>query len=203
MRDPYSSEIQKARKSLYPIQPLILNRWSPRAMTGESMSDEELFPLFEAARWAPSSYNGQPWRFLYAKRETPNWESFFNLLIDFNKEWCTNASVLGVILSRITFEKNEKPSRTHAFDTGAAWENICLEGTSRGYVVHGMQGFDYDQAKKTLKVPDVYEVRAMFAVGKRASKEILSPALQEKEIPSQRKQIQEIVYEGVFPTNQS
>src|SRR3990167_1123117 len=124
-----SEEIEKSRKPDYSIQPLILNRWSPRAMTGESLTDEELMPLFEAARWAPSSYNAQPWRFLYVKRETSYWDRLFNLLIDFNKEWCKNAAILGLIFSRTTFEKNNKASHTHAFDTGAAWENLCLEGT--------------------------------------------------------------------------
>ena len=178
----------------YPIHPLILNRWSPRAMTGEPLSDEELMPLFEAARWAPSSYNGQPWRILYVRRETPYWDRLFDLLIDFNKEWCSKAAVLGLFFSRTTFERNNKPSITHAFDAGAAWENMCLEGTSRGLVVHGMEGFDY--AKAHLLIPSDHEVHAMFAVGKRGEKSSLSPALQEKETPGPRRKIAEFAREG-------
>lgn len=199
MTEGYTEEIQKIRKTRYQVHPLILNRWSPRSMTGEAMSDEEIFSLFEAARWAPSAYNGQPWRFLYAKRETPSWDIFFNLLVDFNKQWCKNGAVLGLSISRKTFEKNEKPAPTHAFDTGAAWENLCLEGTYRGYVVHGMQGFDYERARSELSIPDTYEVLAMFALGKRAPKSALPLALQEKEAPSERKAIQEFVFEGKFP----
>jgi len=186
------------RKSDYPINPLILNRWSPRAMTGESISHEELMSLFEAARWAPSSYNNQPWRFLYARRETPHFEKFFDLLIDFNKSWCNKAALLGCIVSEKIFEKTKKPAVTHALDAGAAWENLALEGSGRGLVVHGMQGFDYAKAKTVLKVPDEFEVLAMFAVGKKAPKETLSEELQKREIPSSRKKVSEIAFEGAF-----
>lgn len=186
------------RKPNYPLQPIIQNRWSPRAMTGEEMSDEELMPLFEAARWAPSSYNGQPWRFLYAKRNTPHFERFFGLMVEFNQSWTKNASVLLVIISRKTFEHNGKPSVTHSYDTGAAWENLALEGTARGYVVHGMEGFDYEKARRELKIPDEYQVEAMAAIGKPAPKESLAPDLQKKEAPSPRRPLQEIIMEGMF-----
>jgi len=88
------------------------------------MSDEELFPLFEAARWAPSSYNGQPWRILYAKRDTPEWDQFFDLLAEPNKVWCKNAAALVVMVSRNTYERNNKPAPTHSYDTGSAWMSI-------------------------------------------------------------------------------
>ena len=185
------------RTSDYPIQPMILNRWSPRAMTGEALSDEELFPLFEAARWAPSSYNEQPWRFLYAKRETAHFEKFFDLLVEFNKKWCVNAAVLGVIVSHKK-KGNGKPAVTYGLDAGAAWENLALEGTSRGLVVHGMEGFDYEKAAKVLHVPEDYAVLAMFAVGKKAAKETLPEDLREREFPSGRKKIEEFAFEGSF-----
>ena len=197
MKDAISSEIEHNRKPDHPIHPLILNRWSPRAMTGEEMSDAELLPLFEAARWAPSSYNNQPWRFLYVKRNTPHWNTLFSLLVDFNKEWCSRAAVLGLSFSRLAFERNNKPSVTHAFDTGSAWENLCLEGTSRGLVVHGMEGFDYKTAKELI--PEGHEVHAMFAVGKKAAKSTLSPELQARETPGERKKISEFAFEGIVP----
>jgi nitroreductase len=188
-----SDELKQKRKSDYPIEPMLLYRSSPRAMTGESLSDEELFPLFEAARWAPSSFNAQPWRILYVKRGTPHWKKLFDLLIDFNKSWCVNAAVLGLYFSRTTFEHNNKPSHTHAFDAGASWENLCLEGCHRGLVVHGMEGFDYARAR--LLIPKDHEVHAMFAVGKKAPKSSLPPELQERETPSTRKKIAEFVFE--------
>jgi nitroreductase len=97
------------RRPQYDINPLILHRWSPRAMSGEEISDKELMRLFEAARWAPSSYNGQPWRFIYAKRNTEHWDKLFNLMVDFNKSWAKNAAVLLVIISRKNFERHCKP----------------------------------------------------------------------------------------------
>ena len=198
MADKLSSEIKKTRKTDYDIHPLILNRWSPRAMTGEELSDKELMTLFEAARWSPSSYNNQPWRFLYAKRDTEHWDLFFNLLVDFNKQWAKNAAVLLVIVSKKTFEHNGKPSVTHQFDAGAAWENLALEASHLGLVAHGMEGFDYAQARKALRISDDYDVEAMVALGKRASKDILPKEMQEREIPSQRKALKDIIIEGPF-----
>lgn len=198
MAEQLSPEIKANRKFERPIDPLIENRWSPRSMTGEEMSDEELLPLFEAARWAPSSYNGQPWRFLYAKRNTPHWKKFFDLMIEFNQSWTKNASVLLVVISRKTFEHNGKPAVTHSFDTGSAWMSLALEGTKRGYVTHGMEGFDFEKARNVLDIPEHYQVEAMVAIGKRAPKERLPEDLQKREIPSQRKSVKEIIMEGGF-----
>lgn len=193
-----SPEVDEIRKPTHKIEPMILNRWSPRAMSGVSMSDEELLPLFEAARWAPSSYNNQPWRFLYAKRGTPQWNRFFELLVPFNQEWCKNASALVVIVSKETFDHNGKLCPTHSFDTGAAWMAMALEGASRGLVVHGMGGFDYEKAKTVLQIPEGYTVEAMAAIGKRGSKSLLPDHLQKSEVPSRRKPLDQIAFEGMF-----
>ena len=196
-------QLENPRNPNYAINNLILNRWSPRAMTGEELADKELMSLFEAARWAPSSFNNQPWRFIYAKRDTEHWAKFFNLLVDFNKSWAKDAAALVVIASRKNFEYNETPSPSHQFDTGAAWENLALEAASRGLVAHGMGGFDYTRARKELGVPDGYEVMAMVAIGKKAPRDRLPPELQAKELPSSRKPLEEIVMEGRFtPSDQ-
>ena len=192
------SEVARARKPTYEVNPLILNRWSPRSFSGEELTDKELFTLFEAARWAPSSYNNQPWRFIYAKRNSKDWDALFNLLVDFNKQWCANASVLVVIISKKTFDYNGTPSVTQQFDTGAAWENLAIQATSQGLSTHGMQGFDYEKARKDLGVPDEYDVVAMAVIGKKGAKEKLSAELQQREVPSDRKPLSEIVMEGKF-----
>ena len=191
-------EINNTRKAGYPIDPIFLNRWSPRAMSAESLTDDELMPLFEAARWAPSSFNAQQRRFLYAKRATQNWDVFFDLLSEGNKVWAKNAAVLVVVISRKNFEHNEKPSRTNMYDTGAAWENLALQGSLKGLVVHGMQGFDYEKARTALNIPDHYEVCAMIAIGKKGRKEELPENLQKREEPNSRRPLEEIVREGVF-----
>jgi nitroreductase len=188
----------EVRKADHAIEKLFLDRWSPRAMSGEEISEGDLKVLLEAARWAPSSYNNQPWRILYARRGTPQWQTFFDLMVPQNQEWTKNAAALLVFVSKSTFDFNGKPYPTHSFDTGAAWENLALQGWLKGYVVHGMQGFDYDKAKTALKVPDEYRVEAMIAVGKPAGKEVLSEQQQKREAPSERKKLSEIACEGAF-----
>jgi nitroreductase len=188
----------KIRNVEYNINPLFVNRWSPRAMSGEEISYEDLMGLFEAARWAPSSYNNQPWRFIYAMRNTDNWQRLFSLLVDGNKIWAQNAAVIVAVISRKNFEFNEKPAITHQFDAGAAWENLALEATIRGLVTHGMQGFDYNAAREVLEVPDSFDVMAMIAIGKLGQKENLPNDLQGREYPSDRKPLKEIVMEGKF-----
>lgn len=198
MGHPFQKEVEKVRHNDFSISPLIIDRWSPRAMTGEEMTDQELIPLFEAARWAPSSYNNQPWRFLYAKRNTAEWPLFFDLMVDFNKGWTKNAAVIAVVISGKNFEHNTKPSRTHSYDAGAAWMALALEGTARGYVVHGMEGFDYEKAKKDLNIPDDFQVEAMLAIGKRAQTQTLPEEMQKREAPSTRKEVSEIAIPGKF-----
>ena len=186
------------RKADHPIDELFIKRWSPRAMSGEPVTTEELFTLFEAARWAPSSYNNQPWRFVYALKNTPHWDTLFNLLVDFNKGWCKNAGALVVVISKKTFDHNNKPARTHSFDTGAAWMSVSLQGTLKGLVVHGMEGFDYDKAHKELNIPEDYTVEAMAAVGKPGRKEDHPADMQKMETPNDRKKITEFIFEGTM-----
>jgi nitroreductase len=186
------------RTADHPVETLFVARWSPRAMSGEAISDEEMLMLFEAARWAPSTYNEQEWRFLYARRETPQWPVFFDLLVEGNQVWCKQAALLVVILAHKVFQRNGKPNLVHLFDSGCAFENLALQGTAMGLVVHGMQGFDYDKARTTLNVPDDYAVVAMFAVGRPADESVLPEKLREHEEPSDRKPVEQIICEGPF-----
>jgi nitroreductase len=166
-------------------------------MSGEEITRGELMSLFEAARWAPSSNNNQPWRFVYCVRNSPEWETFFNLLTEGNKVWCKNAAALIVAVSKTTFDSG-KPARTHSFDTGAAWMSLALQGALMGLVVHGMQGFDYDRAKTELGVPDEYAVEAMIAVGRQGRVEDLPEDKRAVEFPKGRKSVAEFVFEGRF-----
>lgn len=194
-----TDEVRAKRRAQHDILPLLLNRWSPRSMTGEPLSDEELLPLFEAARWAPSSYNGQLWRFIIARRQNKaHWDRFFGLLVPGNQVWAKQAAVLVVVASRKAFEYNDKPSATHVFDAGAAWENLALEATRRGLVAHGMEGFDYERAREELGVPGEFEVHAMLAIGKRAPKERLPEKVRAMEEPNGRRPLREILFEGAF-----
>ncbi len=183
------------RKADHPINNIFLDRWSPRAMSGGEISETELMCLFEAARWAPSANNNQPWRILYARSNSEHWPLFFNLLNDSNKIWAKNSSALLIIVSKNTFD-NGKPSRTHSYDTGAAWENLALQGNLSGYVVHGMQGFDYELARSSLNIPDGFTVEAMAAIGMPGNKEDLPEYLQERESPNDRQKLTDTVFEG-------
>lgn len=186
------------READHPIESIFLKRWSPRAMSGEAVSQEDLNRLLEAARWAPSTYNEQEWRFLYAHRDTPNWPIFFDLLMEANQTWCANAGVLFLVVSHKVFERNDKPNPVHTFDSGAAFENFALQGAAMELVVHGMAGFDRAKARTDLKIPDDYEVEAMIAVGHHGNVDSLPQELQQREVPSGRKPIGEISCEGPF-----
>lgn len=183
----------------HPIDPLFLNRWSPRALTGEPLPEEDLLRLFEAARWAPSSGNGQPWRFLYARRDTPAWPVFFGLLTPGNQIWAHRAAALVVVVSRATREDNGKPAATHSFDTGAAWMSLALQARIMGIVAHGMEGYDKKKAVSALGLPAGHGPEAMIAIGVHGKVEELAEEKRAGETPSQRKPLSEIVFEGLWP----
>ncbi|CAG2111737.1 unnamed protein product [Medioppia subpectinata] len=166
----YDQTVLKARKPDHPIHPLLLSRSSARAMTGEPISDPELFALFEAARWAPSAFNIQPWRFVYAKRDTPRFAQLFNALQAANQVWVKNASALVVQLSAKyeSYHGNISAVEYNYFDAASAFLSMELEASARGLVAHPMALFDYDQVFKVLGASKTaYNMEIMIAVGKR------------------------------------
>ncbi len=191
------------RQPDHPVEPLFVERWSPRAFTGEEISEAELATIFEAARWAPSSYNSQPWRFLYARRGTPLFDTFFGLLSAYNQQWAANATVLIVAVSARTFLKPGTSevlvSRSHSFDTGAAWANLALQATRLGWHAHGIGGFDAEQARAVLGVPVDHDVEAAIAIGRRGDKALLPESFHKGESPNGRRPLSETVFEGGFP----
>lgn len=185
------------RTADHPIAELFLERWSPRAMSGDPLTVGELLRLFEAARWAPSAGNGQPWRFCFALAGTPHFERFHGLLAEGNKPWCEKAGALVVVASR-TVRGQGKPIRTHSFDTGAAWMSLALQGTIQGLVVHGMEGFDYARAATELALPPDHAVECMVALGRPGRLEDLPERYQAREVPSGRQPVTSFVFEGRF-----
>jgi nitroreductase len=187
------------RQADHDIETLFLRRWSPRAMTGEPISGEELNQLFEAARWAPSTYNEQEWRFLYATRDGQHWAAFFGLLTEANQEWCHKAGALIVVLSHRFFSRNGKPNPVHTFDAGLATQNLLLQGTALKLVCHAMAGFDRGKARRELLVPDDYDVEAMIAVGRAGDPDDLPEKMRELDrTPSGRHPIRAFAAEGLF-----
>ena len=191
------------RHSDYPIESIFLNRWSPRAYDGCAMPDTDLFTILEAARWAPSAFNLQPWRFLYAHREDANWQRFLALLDPFNADWAQHASALLFVLSDSVMpgdgNRADKLSSYHSFDTGAAWAQLALQATSMGYQAHAMAGIYSDRVREILAVPARYRVEVAIAIGKRTDPALLAAELQAREQPSQRFSIKEIAFAGAFP----
>jgi len=192
------------RSSTYAIDPIFLERWSPRALDAEAViSDQELMTLFEAAHWAPSSFNSQPWRFIYARRDTPEWSTLFDLLVPMNQGWAARASALVFLVSATTAQPpgapGPLPSYSHSLDAGAAWGYLALQATRLGWYAHAMAGFDVERAYTALNVPaDTYRVETVIAIGKLGDKRVLPPPLQEREQPNARRPVEELVFEGGF-----
>ncbi|MCB2047080.1 MAG: nitroreductase family protein [Novosphingobium sp.] len=180
---------------------LIVDRWSPRSFAENAVPQEDLDVIFEAAGWAPSAFNIQPWRFLYAHRGDGNWERFLSLLIDFNQTWAKDAAVLVFVVSDTLQRKGDgttSPNHSHSFDAGAAWALAALQATAMGYHVHAMTGVKFDEARRELCIPDDYRLEAAFVIGTRAPKEKLPEQLQQREAPSGRKPVSEFAWAGNF-----
>lgn len=192
-------EVAENRTPERDVDPLFVNRWSPRAMTGESLDEEQFLPLFEAARWAPSAYNNQHWRFVYATRADEEWDTYLDLLNEGNRSWAADAAVLVGLFSKRTFDHNGEEVATRSFDAGAAWQNLALEGARRGLAVHPMAGFDWGRIHEAMGVPEAeFDAETMIAIGERAPPESLPDDLAEREQPSERKALAEIVSRGSF-----
>ncbi len=189
------------RTADHPIDELFLQRWSPRAFTEEKMDQETLLTIFEAARWAPSSYNSQPWRYIYGHRGTPAWDRLFGLLVPGNQSWCKTAAVLAVAVSKETMAPRgeEMPSYSHSFDAGSAWANLSLQATKMGWHTHGMVGLDMPRAAAELGVLAGYRVEMALAIGKQGDRESLSEPYKGMEQPNGRNPVGSFAFEGVFP----
>ena len=192
----------KSRVAEHAINPLFVSRWSPRAFSGEAIDDDTLFQFFEAARWAPSAYNSQPWRFIYTKNNSEHWGDFLALLSEFNQSWAKSASALVIVLSKTTFVPPGKtePIRTgsHTFDAGAAWGSFALQAAHDGWFTHAIGGYDKTKAREVLGIPEDYVLEAAIAIGKQGDKSILPEGLREREVASTRLSVGQLVAEGTF-----
>ncbi len=182
------------------IADLIAQRWSPRAIDPDQpVSHDQLLALLEAARWAPSCFGDQPWRYLVWDRfrDPAGWRQAFDCLAEGNQLWVKNAPILLLAVAAPNFGHNDQPNRWAQYDTGAASENLCLQATALGLVAHQMGGFDPEAAKARFNIPADHVGMAMIAVGHPGAIELLPQALAEKEqAPRSRKPLAQLAFEG-------
>jgi len=190
--------MQKPARNDAPILELLRQRWSPRAFADQAIPEEVLRSLFEAARWAPSSFNEQPWAYIVAtKEDKENFQKVLGTLVEFNAGWAKDASVLALAVTKLAFAESQAANRNAQYDTGAATALLSVEATARGLAVHQMAGFDPDQARKTFAIPEGWEPLAVIAIGYPGNPNSLPPKLRDRELaPRMRKPIREFVMTG-------
>lgn len=190
------------RISEHEIDPEFLERWSPRAFTGRTIPEATLMTILDAAHWAPSASNYQPWHFVYALRDDEAFVALLGLLNEGNQIWVKNASALVFAISDTQSRKPDgtisRPFRSHSFDTGAAWALLALQARKSGLYAHGMGGVDFDRARVVLEVPEDFHVEAAIAIGEKADPETLSEEQRAREVPNGRKPLTSVISQGRF-----
>lgn len=184
------------------IHEVIANRWSGRAYdASQSVSKEQVISLLEAARWAPSCFGDEPWRYVVCNKSDnmQAWQTAFDCLVPGNQAWVVNAPVLLLICADTLFRHNDKPNRWAAYDTGASTENLCLQATALGLMAHQMGGFDADKARQAFKVPERFQIMAMVTVGYQAPIESVTGEAKERELAARsRKPLGELFFNGAW-----
>ncbi|UJW75477.1 nitroreductase family protein [Rhizobium sp. SL42] len=191
-----------SRQSEHNVDSVFLDRWSPRAFDDSVMPKADLLTILDAAHWAPSAFNYQPWRFVYGLKGTAEFDKLLGILNEFNQGWAKTASALIIVfsdtLSRPADGSAPKPFRSHSFDAGAAWGLLALQAVKAGYFAHGMTGIDFDKAATDLGAPEGFHVEAAIAIGKPGDKSVLPEGLRAREMPNDRKPLSDVAFEGSF-----
>ncbi len=194
--------MQKPAKTQVPINHVIANRWSGRAFdASKAVSIEQIISLCEAARWAPSCFGDEPWRFMVWNKTTNDhaWQKAFDCLVPGNQEWVKAAPVLLLVCADTLFGHNQKPNRWAQYDTGAAAENLCLQAQDLGLMAHQMGGFDSDAARKAFHIPEQFTLMAMVAVGYAADiKMVTGEALSRETAERKRKPLAALFFDSVW-----
>ncbi len=188
----------KPADTTYPVHDLIRNRWSPRAFSSRRVDPEVLARLLEAARWAASCFNEQPWRFVVATTDQPDLHArLAQCLVEANRVWAEKAPVLMLSVACLQFARNAKTNRHAGHDVGLAMGNLSAQATAEGLYLHQMAGFDVERARRELKIPNACEPMAMAAIGYLGDAADLPEGPREKEaLPRNRKPLKELVFQG-------
>jgi nitroreductase len=182
----------------HPILKLLAERWSPYGFEDRPVPEADLRSLFEAARWAASSYNEQPWNYLVATREdSPEFERLLSCLVEANQAWAKAAPVLALGVVSLQFAKNKQDNRAAVHDLGLAAGNLSVEATARGLSVHQMIGILPDKAREIYQIPEHFEAWTAMAIGYKADPARLADALRERDLaPRQRRPLGRFVFTG-------
>ncbi len=188
--------IEKLAETQAPVHELIGRRWSPRAFSERPVETDKLLSLFEAARWAPSSSNEQPWAFVVATQaDTKNYQAMIGVLVDFNRGWANKAPVLILALAHTQFAKDGKPNRWGFYDLGQAAANLSLQAMALGLATHQMAGFNAESARKQFAIPEGWEPMSVIALGYPGDPNSLAEMLRERETaPRVRKPLESFVF---------
>lgn len=182
--------MQKHALTQVEINPIIAARWSPRAYdANKPVTQTQIIALLEAARWAPSCFGDQPWRFIVWDKNTDaiTWQQAFDCIVPNNQVWVKDAPVLILACADTLFSHNQTPNRWAQYDTGAAVENLCLQATSMGLVVHQMGGFNGDKTRQAFSIPEQYVPMAMLTVGYEGDANNLPEELKQRELAPRKR----------------
>ncbi len=195
-----NAPVTNIRVADHPVDPQFVGRWSPRAFADKAVSEAQVLALLEAARWAPSASNNQPWRFVWALRGEAGFEAIADSLVPFNKAWAEKAGALIVVASRTVVDKDgaKQANGFHAFDAGTAWGHLALQAHLDGLSAHAMGGFDHAKTAAAIDLPEDHVLHAVVAVGYRGDAANLPEMLQSREAPSPRVPLAEIAKRGSF-----
>lgn len=189
------NKMKYAQPSTDSVLPIILERWSPRAFTDRDVSSTDLKTIFEAGRWAPSSFNEQPWRFFMGHRNSEPYNKILDTMVPFNREWAKSAPVLILGVARTRFSHNDSPNNYAAHDLGAAMALMALQATALGLSAHQMAGFDWVKAREAFEIPEAYTMGSVMALGYQGELADLDDKFQAQEqSPRSRKPLSEIVF---------
>ncbi|MEX0654129.1 MAG: nitroreductase family protein [Phycisphaeraceae bacterium] len=182
------------------IHDLLERRWSPRAFDARPVEKEKLLRLFEAARWAASSFNEQPWRFIVGTKDEPaQYEKVLSCLVEFNRNWAKGAPVVMLTVTKTAFSKNDKPNRVHQHDLGLAMGNLSVQATAEGLFLHQMAGIEQEKVREVFGVPAGYEAQTACAIGYAGDPSTLPEAMRKDETaPRERKPLRAFVFDGTF-----
>lgn len=187
-------QMKHAQPSTAGVLPVILERWSPRAFDDRDVSPADLKVIFEAARWAPSSFNEQPWRFIVGRRNSDTYKKIAESMVPFNQAWAVNAPVLILSVAKTRFSHNDSPNNYAVHDLGAADGFITLQAASMGIATHQMAGFDQAKAREAFAIPEIYAIGSIMALGYQGEPSILNEHYQgQEQSPRSRKPLSEIV----------